>query len=311
MGIKGWFTVFGDSSVEIKEKNFKDKYIGVDVSYDIFRASLGMKDVKSLTDKNGISTVLLNVLLFNIVRYKKLGIKGLLYIFDNPNPNPLKILETTKRKNIKNKANSKLIDIENDTDFLDCEMKQKLEKRTFTITNKMIEDVKKLLTLLGVAWIVTDKGYEAEHLGAELTNDGLIDTFLTSDSDTLMFGGKSMIRRIKKKGSKKYIYEEYILNNILIDYKLTREQLVHLGLVMGCDFAAKAKGIGIRTVLKKGLDYKLTEEQINAKKYFMSKCPYKLDQIKKTPIDKENLVKWLVECKNFNKNRIENLINIL
>jgi flap endonuclease-1 len=308
MGINGWYTVFGDSVLVRKEKDFKNKCIGVDVSYDIYRASLGMKDIKSLTDKNGIPTVLLNTLLCNVVRYKKLGIKGLVYVFDNPKPNPHKAGEAKKRRAVRKKAETKMEEL--DVNNSDSEVKQKLEKRTFTITDEMVNDVKELLTLLGVAWVVAPEGYEAEHLGAELTVDGIIDTFITSDSDTLLFGGKSITRRVKQKGAKSYTYEEYTLDDVLVNYELTREQLVHLGLVLGSDFADKTVGIGAGTILKKGLGVKLTDEQNKAKEYFMGKCPYDGTQIKKNTIDKDGLIKWLVVDKNFNEKRIEKLLSV-
>ena len=280
MGINGWFKVFGDSALMKKEKDFAEKCIGIDVSYDIYRASLGMKNIKSLTDKNGTPTVLLNTLLCNVVRYKKLGVKGLVYVFDNPKPNPHKSKEAKKRKAARKKAEVKLID------EVHHEMKEKLEKRTFTITDDMVDDVKQLLTLLGVAWIVAPEGYEAEHLGAELTIHDIIDTFITSDSDTLLFGGKSMTRRVKKKGDKKVSYEEYILDDVLVDYELTREQLVHYGVVLGSDFSDKTKGIGPKTIFKKGLGVKLTDEQEKANSYFLSKCPYNDKMINQNDIKK-------------------------
>lgn len=304
MGINGWFTVFGNSAVVRKEKDFGGKCIGVDISYDIYRASLGMKNINGLTDRKGVPTILLNILLCNVVRYKKIGVVGLVYVFDNPIPNIRKIKEAKKRRNAREKA-----DVELAGDVCQ-ETKHKLEKRVFTITDGMVSDVKKLLTLLGVAWIVAPEGYEAEHLGAELTIDGLIDTFITSDSDTLLFGGKSMTRRVKKKGDKTHTYEEHVLDNVLIDYKLTREQLIHLGLVLGCDFADKTKGIGVGTILKKGFGVKLTDEQTNAKEYFMSTCPYDSSQITRTPIDKDGLIDWMVEDKNFNRVRLEKLLSI-
>jgi 5'-3' exonuclease len=303
MGINGWFKVFGDSAMVKKEKEFKGKCLGVDVSYDIYRASLGMKNIKSLTDKKGIPTVLLNILLCNVVRYKKLGVKGLVYVFDNPKPNPHKVKEAKKRKEARKKVKEKLIDEEQH------EIKEKLEKRVFTITDDMVSDVKKLLTFLGVAWIVALEGYEAEHLGAELSVDGIIDTFITSDSDTLLFGGKSMTRRVKKKGTKKVSYEEYTLDNVLVDYELTREQLVHYGVVLGSDFSDKTSGIGPGTILKKGC-VKLTDEQEKAKQYFLSKCPYNDNMIKKNVMDKDALIKWLVKDKNFNEKRITKLLTI-
>jgi 5'-3' exonuclease len=309
MGINGWFKVFDNSASDKKEKDFNGKRLGIDVSYEIYRASLGMKNIKSLTDKNGIPTVLLNTLLCNVVRYKKLGVRGLIYVFDNPKPNPHKVKEAKKRKVVRKKAEEKLADIESQSNP-DKETKEKLEKRTFMITSDMIDDVKQLLNLLGVAWIIAPENYEAEHLGAELTIDNMIDTFITSDSDTLLFGGKSMTRRIKKKGSKKVSYEEYTLDDVLVNYEITREQLVHYGVILGSDFSDKTKGIGPGTILKKGPNIKLTNEQEIAKNYFLSKCPYNDDMINKCVMDKKNLILWLVENKNFNEKRINKLLEV-
>lgn len=304
MGINYWYIVFGDSAVVVKEKDFKGKCLGVDVSYDIYRASLGMRNIKSLTDKKGIPTILLNTLLCNVVKYKKLGVKGLVYVFDNPAPNPHKAKEQKKRRTARKKA---LVEYARENKI---EKKEQLEKRTFTITDEMVSDVKKLLTLLGVAWVVAPEGYEAEHLGAELSNEGIIDSFITSDSDALLFGAKSFIRQVKKKGSKKCKYEEYILDDVLVDYELTREQMVHLGVVLGSDFADKTKGVGPGTVLTKGLTTKLTKEQEKAKEYFLKQCPFNVNMIKKDVMDKQSLIKWLVENKNFNEKRITKLLSV-
>ena len=305
MGILGWFNVFGDSGKVIEEKSFNGKSIGVDVSYDIYRASLGMKNIRTLTDRNGVPTVLLNTLLCNVVKYKKLGLSGLIYIFDNPSPNKHKLKEQLKRKNAKKNAANKLAAANT------SENKERLEKRTFVITSEMIKDVQKLLSMLGVSWIVSPVNYEAEHLGAKMTRDGIIDTFITSDSDALLFGAKSMTRRTKNKTNKKKMYEEYLLDDVLIDYDLTREQLVHLGVVLGSDFAEKTKGIGIKTVLTKGLNVQLTKEQTNAKNYFLSDVPWDTGMINNTKRDKKKLIDWLHMEKGFNKSRITKLTSIL
>lgn len=304
MGIKGWFKVFGGSANVIKERDFKNKRLGVDVSYDIYRASLGMKNIKGLTDKNGIPTVMLNILICNVTKYKKLGIRGLIYVFDNPKPNPLKIQEMKKRKEKLNKAKDRLKNVK------DKDVSDRLEKRTFKITESMICDVKKLLTLIGVAWVVAPEGFEAEHLGAELTINGTIDSFITSDSDTLLFGGKSMIRRVKKKGTKKNMYEEYNLKSIMIHHKINREQMVRIGVILGSDFSEKTKGIGPGTVIKKSPLIKLTSDQKKAKDYFLSKCPYSEDMVNRKHINKDALIEWLVNDKNFNKARVVKLLSV-
>jgi flap endonuclease-1 len=300
MGIRLWFKVFNGAVYCHKDKDFAGKRLGIDVSYEIYRASLGMKNIRELTDKNGVPTVLLNTLLCNVSKYKKLGVRRLIYVFDNPNPNPIKENEINRRKENKQRAVKVIVD--------DPEG-YKEERLKFSIMPSMVDDVKKLLTLLGVDWIVAPDGYEAEHLGAALTVDGIIDTFITSDSDTLMFGAASMTRRVKVKT--KFIYEEYKLDTVLNTYNITREEMVHLGVVLGSDFAAGTKGVGPKTIFKKGPHILLTEEQERAKEYFLSECNYTLDQIQKSSIDKTALVQWLVNDKNFNKARVEKIISIL
>lgn len=302
MGVNQWYIVFGGNATVRTEKDFKGKRLGVDVSYEIYRGSLGMKNIKSLTDKKGTPTVLLNTLLCNVVRYKKLGVTGLVYVFDNPTPNPHKAGEAKKRKAKREKIKKKKAITEDD--------EYKREKQLFSITATMITDVKKLLTSLGVAWIVAPVNFEAEHLGAALMQNDVIDTFITSDSDTLMFGGKSLTRKIKKKGTKKYVYEEYLLGDILNNHHLTMREFIHLGVVLGCDFAEKTKGIGPKTIFKKGPHTILTADQQKAFEYFLTPCPYKNDMIQKQKKDIPAVVAWLTADKNFNKKRVERLLSV-
>lgn len=302
MGIKYFFQVFGSSAIKQTDKDFKGKRIGIDVSYDIYRASLGMKNINGLTDSNGNPTLLLCVLLNNVSNYKK-KCAGVCYIFDNPGPNLLKTEENKKRSAAKKKASDEM-KITKDED-----RKLSLEKRKFGITKEMINDVKKFLTLLGIPWVVAPDGYEAEHLASRMMNDKMLDTFISSDSDTIAFGGNSITRRSTKKGSQKGNYEEYKLSNILDEFKLTKEQLVHLCVVLGCDFAKKTRGIGIKTILKKGLDVKLNEKQSRAKKYFLSKCPFESSMIIRKEPNKKKLIDWLVNDKCFNRSRVEKILS--
>lgn len=298
MGIKNFFDIFGEG-VSIREKDLTGKRIGIDVSYEIYRASLGMKNINTLTDNKGTPTVLLNTLLSNIVKWKKLDIKGLIYVFDNPKPNPNKYIELEKRKATKLKAEKKLEKECNE------EKKCKLEKRTFKITGEMINDVKRLLYLLGVASIEAPEGFEAEHLGAELVSNNTIDYFITTDSDFLVFGGESMLRKINAKK-----YGLYHLSNILEKNNITREELVHLSVILGSDFAEKSKGIGKATIFKKGPGVNLTDQQKKAKEYFLGKCYYDDSMITKSTRDLNKAIDWLVEEKNFNKSRIEKLLSV-
>ena len=309
MGIKGWYDVFGDSAVIMSEKEWKTwvsgKCIGIDASGTIFSASLGMASVRALTDKNGTPTVLLNTIMNNIVSYKKLKVKGLLFVFDNPVPNKHKAVEQAKRRTARKKAEDDLNNPENNNS---AAARDKLEKRTFTITKEMIDDVKHLLELLGVAWITTPENYEAEHLGAELTIDGIIDTFITMDSDAILFGAKSMVRRVKNRQTKKIMYEEYGVDRVLNTYEMSRETMVELSVMLGCDFAEKTSGIAAKTVLVKGPSKELTENQKKAKAYFLSKCPYDASMIVKTKSSMDDAILWLSDEKGFNADRVKKIL---
>lgn len=304
MGIKTFFKVFTEYD-EIKPNELSGRCIGIDISYEIYRTSLGMKNVSGLTDKNGEPTILLNILMANVSKFKKVGVKGIIYVFDNANANPLKLKECEKRKNAKLKAKANIEKCSNN------EQEHKipqLEKRTFTITNKMVDDVKKFLNYLNIPWITAPSGYEAEHLGAELMRQNIIDTFLTNDSDTLMFGGKSMLRPVKQKS--KTVYHEYKLQKLLDKHNLKHEDLIKAGVILGSDFAEKTKGVGPKTVLNK-LDIKLTDEQKKAYDHFASDCPFEVKDIYRSE-DRmiEQLINWLVNDKNFNEKRIRKTLSV-
>lgn len=302
MGVKNFFKVFPCCTVK-KQKQLSNMSLGIDVSYDIYRASLGMKSINGLTDKNGNPTVLINVLLCNLSKYKQLNVNGIIYIFDHPDPNPLKLTENKKRTKTKGRANEILKEEKDEA------RANQIEKRTFSINKGMIADIKKVLNYLNIAWVVAPKNYEAEHLGAELMKQKIIDTLITTDSDTLMFGGHSIMRKVKI-GSQQ-MFEEYKLQNILSEYKLEYTHMVKAGVILGTDFCEKTPRVGVKTVLKKLDDIELTEEQIMAYNYFTSECPFEEKNIYKSKErDIEGLVQWLVDEKNFNETRVRTILNV-
>jgi len=291
MGIKGFFKVFGSSSTKFNNKEYNGSRVGVDASCEIYRASLGAMNVLT---SGGENTALYNILLQSIVSYRvKFGVRGLIYIFDHPDQNPMKIEENKKRRESRKKC------------ALRTDSKHKKDKFYFKITGEIIDNVKTLLNLLGVAWVVAPKGYEAEHMGAHLSKIGIIDIFVTGDSDALTFGTGNILVRERKSG--RATLKLYNLKKILDDFNLDMESFVHICVVMGTDFAPKTPRIGVKTILKKGPEAELTLKQETAKKYFLSECPFDLKWIHKESFNKEELIKWLVE-KEFNIERLEKML---
>lgn len=288
MGIKYFGDVFGNSLLNFTNKDYNGMKLGVDASYEICSAAQATMNVLT---SGGENTGIYNVITLRIAKYKKLGIKGLIYIFDNPSQNPMKIEENKKRRDERKK-------------YAQRSQGTKRDKYCFRITSEIVSQVKTLLNFMGVAWIVAPEGYESEHLGAHLTKIKFIDAFFTTDVDALTFGAENVLVRKKVPNEKKYVMKRYNLAKILKDYNLDMDTFIHLCVVLGTDFASKTPRIGSKTILKKGPEQKLTEKQQAAKDYFKSTCPFDTKNIHKEKKDIEGLINWLV-TKDFNRKRLE------
>lgn len=196
MGIQNFSQFLKKNGHKTKELKLSDEYknktIGIDASIMIHQVSLPMK-YTNLTDSKGNDTTAINTILQKIVNLLKFNIK-IVCIFDSKTPHRLKLNELRKRKKNKDRSIKKLQDKKEDN-----KSKEKLKKINFKITDKLLTDIKTLLTMLGVTIVESPDGYDAEHYAACLNKRGLIDYFLTTDTDYLVFGGNGMLVPIKKR----------------------------------------------------------------------------------------------------------------
>ena len=145
---------------------------------------------------------------------------------------------------------------------------------------------------------------------------------LSPDSDALIFGAKKIIKRdtTRTKKRKKKIYFLYDLKKLKSKHKLSQNDLIKVALCLGTDFNPKGvKGIGEKTVLSK---YKIIDNMIKVnedirKAYaqFKKECPLDIKTIhnrnNKILNDKQkinDLLDWVEHEKNYNRERIEKLI---
>jgi hypothetical protein len=192
----------------------------------------------------------------------------------------------------------------------------KKEKIAFNMKEYFITDVIFMLDMLGITWIECPVGFEAEQLAAFATTDNKIfgvymDYVLTPDVDCLLFGARKMIKRdIRKK--KFFLYE---LDKLLEEYNITQDELIKVGLVLGCDFADKTPRIGPKTVLKKLDTIILTNKQQEAMDTVFKKTlskndialitKHNIDKLSFTDSDKYlELLDWLQYVKSYNRERI-------
>ena len=339
MGIKTFSQAF-KSDGDISLAALKGATIAIDASVELYRCSLGTASTHTLTDRCGNPTNYISILFSNMIEYHKNNINQI-WVFDHdPNMeenkefhNPLKIQELMRRQAKKNKALEIIKNIKKKTEeeelFSDIsddepDSNQSIEqqqKRCFGICDSMINNVKFMLNSFDIAWIDTPRGYEAEQICACLTKDeigGMADHVLSSDSDNVMFGARSFVRKNRNVKTPKKRYTIYNLDSILTRNKITQTDLIKIGVILGCDFSKKTAGVGPKTVFKKYTDIQLTEEQKKSVTHFSRECP-DINDLKwhnkifeNAPFqdtEKINyLLDWLEKEKNFNRTRLKNQI---
>lgn len=100
-------------------------------------------------------------------------------------------------------------------------------------------EIQGLLRILGIPWL--ESPMEAEAQCAALEQQGQVDGVITEDSDALLFGAKQVYRGLL---SSSLEVERYSADIILRDLGLTREKLVALAQLLGCDYHPGVSGVG-------------------------------------------------------------------
>lgn len=293
MGIKDLFQLLEHNNYVPRSVNVKDlkgARVGIDASFLIHMFIRAGDRINMLSSSANPEKPTLHILqIINTIHAMRTAeVKGMLFVFDHPDSNPLKEAENAKRKIMREKA---------------AESEEKdMAKGAFKLTGEIVEDCMFLLRCLGISYMVSPCGFEAEHVCAALTTKKIVDFVFTNDSDALTFGASDVLRKnmIKKKVAK---YSHYSLSDVLSSLKLTYPEFVKVCVVLGCDFAKKTKGIGMLTVLKKYQTVVLTDEQQTAYDYFTSECPLDIKSIVKGSSDVAACESWLATL-GFNVERI-------
>ena len=357
MGVHGFTKMVTPEEVTLVD--LINQILAVDGSLELYRALLGMASIKGLS-AFGKTTLHVSVLLSNIIKYKLHKIDTI-WVFDyDPEKlqnsdchNPLKLLELEERRKKREVAKEKIkklkeeakkekgatsedelfsdSDSDEDTEVASkpkakpktaTEKKieiQKQEKIAFVLESWMVNDIKLMLNLLDIKWVEAPKGVEAECLAARLTHSDVseADAVLSSDADALLFGATTLI----KKNTRTKKYDRFYLEDILEDKKLTQEQLIKVGIVLGTDmYKDKEKKlfyrIGPKTAIAKvksgDLNKAFKDKDVKkALDHFKEICP--VDNLEwhndnedafSNKTKAKALIDWLVNTKNFNRARI-------
>lgn len=297
------------------------KVIAIDAYNTIYQFLATIRGITGelLTNNNGEVTSHLSGLFYRNVNLLAEDIK-LIYIFDGE-PSPLKSKEIDRRRQVKQDALNKYQEAITAGRFEDA---RKYSQATSVLTDKMVEESKMILTLLGIPYIQAPS--EGEAAAAQLTQSNIAFACASQDYDSLLFGAKRLIRNLAISGKRKVpnrnVYvdiEPEIIEQqqLLNETGLNLEQLVDIGILIGTDFnPGGIPGIGPKTALKLVREHNKLEkiEKIEAslanipykeiREVFLKQEAPKINGIEFNEINYDALVNFLCTEKNFSVARV-------
>jgi flap endonuclease-1 len=312
---------------EIEISDLKNKVLAVD-SYNLlyqFLTTIRGRDGSLLMDSKGNVTSHLVGLFSRTTNLMQQGLK-LVFVFDGKSPK-LKEKERERRKMLKldaEKAYKKAVQRE------DLDDMKKYAARMTRLTPDLVEEAKKVIEALGLP--VVDAPSEGEAQAAYMAKKEDAFAIVSQDFDSLIHGAPLLVRNLsiagKRKKSNKLSYEiikpeQINLSDSLNKLGIDQEQLIVLALLVGTDYnLGGVKGIGpkkaLETVQKYGKDFDNLFKDVKwgfefpwAEVYYLiKKMPVTDDySLKWAEINKEKLIKLLVDRHDFSEERVSNTIH--
>jgi len=328
MGIKGLTKLISDNAASsIKEKelaNYFGRTIAIDASMTIYQFMIAVRSGgEALTNEAGEVTSHLQGVVSRAIRFLELGIKPV-FVFDGKPPKA-KRGELDKRNELAAAAAEGLKDAK---EAGDDEAIEKFAKRTVRITKSQVDDVKKLLVMMGLP--IVEAPCEAEAQCAELCRESKAFATATEDADALTFGTPVLVRHFTMSEARKMAIMQFDLNEVYEGLKLTKEEFIDLCILMGCDYTSTIRGIGPVKAYNLIKQYSTIEKvmaSLDKTKYpvpddfdfqiardeFLNPeiTPAAECEIKFSAPDPEAIRKFLVDEKGFAENRVEAAIKRL
>ena len=313
---------------ELRMDELKGKTLAVD-SFNLlyqFLSSIRQSDGSLLVDSKGRVTSHLSGLFHRITRLMGYNMK-FIFCFDGVVPD-LKHKERQRRKELKVEAQKKYDEAAKEENLEDM---KKYAARTSRLTPDMIEDAKELIKALGQC--IVEAPSEGEAQASRIVKNNDADYVLSQDADCLMFGAPRLIKNLTISGKRKkpgaYAYDDIApevitLKDVLAELEINPDQLIVLSILVGTDYnIGGIKGIGPKKALalikKHGQDYDAVFAEAKWDEHFDYPWKEVFDTIKEMkvsddykldfkPIDKEKLIKLLVDEHDFGKERVESAL---
>jgi len=230
-----------------------------------FLTIIRQPDGTPLMDRQGRVTSHLSGILFRMASFMEKGIRPV-FVFDGK-PTALKQATIDERRKLRDTAGEKWKEA---VERGDEEEAYKQARSATRVDTNIVETSKELLRLMGIP-VVQALG-EGEAQASYMVAKGDARYVVSQDYDTLLFGAPMLVRNLTVSGKRKIrgrqitvSPERIVLADTLAGLKLTREQLIEIGILVGTDFNPGVTGVGAKTglkiVLKGEFEAKLKEKE--------------------------------------------------
>ncbi len=288
-----------------------------------FLATIRQPDGTPLIDALGRVTSHLNGLFYRTVNLLEKGLK-VAYVFDGKPPE-LKAAELERRAKWREEAERKYVEALERGDLEEARLYAQQASR---LSSSMVEDAKRLLSLMGVPWVQAPADGEAQAAFMTVRNDAWATA--SQDYDSLLYGSTRLVRNLTITGRRKLPRkDEYIevkpelieLDKLLKGYGLSREQLVYVAILIGTDFnPGGVKGIGPKKALKMVKELstladieKIVEWSFPVKPHEIAKVFLEPEvtedyQLEWRAPDKDGIIEFLCDEHQFSRERVGNAL---
>ena len=305
-------------------KALKGASFAIDASIEIhqFLALVRKRDGTLFTDSQGKVTSHLIGLFTRTSRLIADFDMKPVFVFDG-RPNPLKRRTIEIRREAMKKAEIEYSEAVSKKDYAKAWSKAVMTGR---VTESILDDAKRLLTLMGIPWLeaLEDAEAQASYMAAR----GDVWAVGSKDYDCLLYGAPVLARYLTLTGrewlpaqrrSRPLTPELIKLSENLALLEISRGQLVDLAILVGTDFNQGVKGIGPKKALKLVREYgsieqmpeeirsKMTEDLNILRQIFLKPRVLEKYALKRSLPDRDGLVEFLAGERGFNRERVERL----
>lgn len=215
-----------------------------------FLTIIRQPDGTPLMDRHGRVTSHLSGILFRVSSFMEKGIRPV-FVFDGK-PTALKQATIDERRKLRDTAGERWKEA---LERGDEEEAYRQARSSTRVDAAIIATSMELLRLMGVPCVQAPGEGEAQ--ASYMAAKGDARYVVSQDYDTLLFGAPLLVRNLTVSGKRKIrgrqitvSPERIVLTDTLAGLRLTREQLIEIGILVGTDFNPGIPGVGAKTGLK-------------------------------------------------------------